>query len=130
MSYDELEASFDRFERVCGTSGKAGNIQGKPIEGGNPFEGRRSGDFPLPPLTDHPTGRLFATAATGLGYKPFPLPAGNASGPYENEYGCQPRTVQFLRLLQRLWLPELFEGLATNGRHSGAECASRISSFA
>ncbi len=89
VTYDELEPSFDRFERVCGTSGKAGNAQGKPIDGGNPFEGRRSGDYPLPPLPDHPTGRLFASAAKGLGYKPFPLPAGNASGPYQNEYGCQ-----------------------------------------
>ncbi|MDR5835670.1 GMC family oxidoreductase [Caballeronia sp. LZ034LL] len=89
VTYDELEPSFDRFERVCGTSGKAGNIEGKPIEGGNPFEGRRSGEYPLPPLVDHPTGKLFAAAAKGLGYKPFALPAGNASGPYKNEYGCQ-----------------------------------------
>jgi gluconate 2-dehydrogenase alpha chain len=89
VTYDELEPSFDRFERVCGTSGKAGNIEGKPVEGGNPFEGRRSNDFPLPPLADHPTGKLFARAARSLGYKPFALPAGNASGPYENEYGCQ-----------------------------------------
>ncbi|CDY78487.1 Gluconate 2-dehydrogenase, membrane-bound, flavoprotein [Caballeronia glathei] len=89
VTYDELEPSFDRFERVCGTSGKAGNIEGKPVEGGNPFEGRRSNDFPLPPLADHPTGKLFARAAKSLGYKPFALPAGNASGPYENEYGCQ-----------------------------------------
>jgi gluconate 2-dehydrogenase alpha chain len=89
VTYDELEPSFDRFERVCGTSGKAGNLEGKPVEGGNPFEGRRSGDYPLPPLADHPTGKMFAAAAKGLGYRPFALPAGNASGPYTNEYGCQ-----------------------------------------
>ncbi|WP_246794912.1 GMC family oxidoreductase [Burkholderia perseverans] len=89
VTYDELEPSFDRFERVCGTSGKGGNLNGKPLDGGNPFEGRRSGDYPLPPLADHPTGKLFAAAARRLGYKPFALPAGNASGPYTNEYGCQ-----------------------------------------
>lgn len=89
FTYDELEPSFNRFERVCGTSGLAGNIEGKLIDGGNPFEGRRSQAFPLPPLPDHPTGRLFSAAAKGLGYKPFALPAGNASGPYMNEYGCQ-----------------------------------------
>jgi gluconate 2-dehydrogenase alpha chain len=89
VSYDELEPHFDRFEYVCGTSGKAGNVKGKQMEGGNPFEGYRSREFPLPPLPDHPTGRLFAEAAKSLGYKPFPLPAGNASGAYQNEYGCQ-----------------------------------------
>ncbi|MCY0386110.1 GMC family oxidoreductase [Robbsia sp. Bb-Pol-6] len=89
VSYDELEPSFNRFEKVCGTSGLAGNVQGQPVAGGNPFEGRRSEAYPLPPLPDHPTGRLFAKAATELGYKPFALPAGNASGPYTNEYGCQ-----------------------------------------
>jgi gluconate 2-dehydrogenase alpha chain len=89
VTYDELEPHFDRFEYVCGTSGKAGNIKGTPVEGGNPFEGYRSREYPVPPLADHPTGRLFAAAAKSLGYKPFPLPAGNASAAYQNEYGCQ-----------------------------------------
>ncbi|WP_321815340.1 MULTISPECIES: GMC family oxidoreductase [unclassified Paraburkholderia] len=89
VTYDELEPHFDRWEYVCGTSGRAGNIKGKPQEGGNPFEAYRSREFPLPPLPDHPTGRLFAKAARELGYKPFALPAGNASGAYQNEYGCQ-----------------------------------------
>ena len=42
ISYEELEPHFDRFEHVCGTSGKAGNIQGRTLEGGNPFEAPRS----------------------------------------------------------------------------------------
>ncbi|WP_347557312.1 GMC family oxidoreductase [Robbsia sp. KACC 23696] len=89
ITYEELEPSFTRFENVCGTSGTPGNIKGQAVAGGNPFEGYRSAGFPLPALADHPTGRLFATAAKELGYKPFPLPAGNASGPYTNEYGNQ-----------------------------------------
>ena len=28
VSYDELEPYYDRFEKLCGTSGKAGNIHG------------------------------------------------------------------------------------------------------
>ena len=28
VSYDELEPYYDRFEKLCGTSGKAGNIRG------------------------------------------------------------------------------------------------------
>ena len=29
LSYDELEPYYDRFEKLCGTSGKAGNIKGQ-----------------------------------------------------------------------------------------------------
>lgn len=89
ITYDELEPHFDRFEKICGTSGKAGNLRGQIIKGGNPFEGVRSDEYPLPPLKDHNAGMLFAEAAAKLGYNPFPLPAGNASGPYTNPYGCQ-----------------------------------------
>src|SRR5690606_28686369 len=42
ITYDELEPFFDHFERVCGISGRAGNLQGRRREGGNPFEGPRS----------------------------------------------------------------------------------------
>lgn len=89
VTYDELEPHFDRFEYVCGTSGQAGNIQGRKIEGGNVFEAPRSRDFPLPPLANPPTSALFAKAAQELGYKPYALPAANASRPYVNSYGCQ-----------------------------------------
>ena len=33
-----------------GISGKAGNIKGKKVAGGNPFEGPRRRKYPLPPL--------------------------------------------------------------------------------
>ena len=35
VSYDELEPYYDRFEKLCGISGKAGNLRGQNIEGGN-----------------------------------------------------------------------------------------------
>jgi gluconate 2-dehydrogenase alpha chain len=89
VTYDELEPHFDRFEHVCGTSGKAGNLQGRKVPGGNPFEAARSREFPLPPLKDPPTSVLFAKAAAELGFHPSPLPAANASKPYTNPYGCQ-----------------------------------------
>jgi gluconate 2-dehydrogenase alpha chain len=89
ITYDELEPHFDRFEYVCGTSGKAGNIRGHKIEGGNVFEAPRSREFPLPPLTDPPTSVLFAKGTKELGYKPYALPAANASQAYTNSYGCQ-----------------------------------------
>jgi gluconate 2-dehydrogenase alpha chain len=38
VSYDELEPFYDSFDKICGVSGKAGNLRGKKIEGGNVFE--------------------------------------------------------------------------------------------
>ncbi len=44
VTYDELEAHYTRAEVLLGISGKAGNIRGKKIEGGNIFEGWRSAE--------------------------------------------------------------------------------------
>jgi len=49
VTYEELEPHFNRFEYLYGVSGKAGNLQGKIIPGGNPFEGTRSKEYPNPP---------------------------------------------------------------------------------
>ena len=87
--YDELEPFFDKAERVFGTSGKAYNIKGTIVGGGNPFEGPRSAEYPLPPLKNVYSAELFAKAAAAMGYHPYPLPAANASGPYTNPYGAQ-----------------------------------------
>jgi len=48
ITYDELEPHYDRFEYLCGTSGTAGNLNGKIQQGGNPFEGPRSRPYPTP----------------------------------------------------------------------------------
>lgn len=87
VSYDEIEHCFDRFEYLCGTSGKAGNLKGKVIEGGNPFEGPRTRDYPNPPLKMPYSAMLFSDAAKGLGLHPFPSPAANMSRPYVNPLG-------------------------------------------
>lgn len=87
VSYDELEPYFDRFEKVAGISGKAGNVNGEIREGGNPFEGPRSSEYPMPPLKPTYNRVLFEQAAKGMGYHPFPLPAANASQAYTNPYG-------------------------------------------
>jgi gluconate 2-dehydrogenase alpha chain len=89
VSYDELEKHYDTFEYLCGVSGKAGNLDGKIQPGGNPFEGRRSREYPNPPLdmTYGPT--LFAQAAAEAGYHPFVHPAANMSRAYTNPLGVQ-----------------------------------------
>jgi gluconate 2-dehydrogenase alpha chain len=88
VTFDELEPHFDRFEYLYGISGKAGNLQGKIIPGGNPFEGPRSREYPNPPLKTAYSSALFAKAAQAMGYKPFPVPTGANSRPYKNEYGA------------------------------------------
>jgi gluconate 2-dehydrogenase alpha chain len=87
VSYEELEPYYDRFEKLCGVSGKAGNLQGRLIDGGNIFEGPRSAEYPNRPLHQTVTGELFEAATRQLGYHPFPAPASNASAAYTNPEG-------------------------------------------
>lgn len=87
VSYDDIESGFDRFEYLCGVSGKAGNLNGAIQAGGNPFEGARKREYPNPPLNMTPGPELFARAAAAKGYKPFPHPAANMSRAYTNPLG-------------------------------------------
>src|SRR6185312_8565861 len=89
LTYEELEPFYDQFEYLCGTSGQAGNLNGKIIEGGNPFEGARSRPYPNPPQKQPFSHTLFAKAARQLGYKPFPQPSGNMSQAYVNPLGVR-----------------------------------------
>src|SRR5258706_466528 len=74
LSYAQLEPYYDRAEYELGVSGKAGNLQGKKIEGGNVFEGPRRREYPLPPLQVDQCGANFEAAARKLGYHPFSTP--------------------------------------------------------
>ena len=87
VTYDELEPHFDRFEYLCGTSGTAGNLEGKIQAGGNPFEGSRSRPYPTPAQAQPYAASMFAAAARELGYHPFPQPSGNLSEAYTNPLG-------------------------------------------
>ena len=89
VTYDELEPHFDRFEKLCGISGRAGNIQGRIVEGGNPFEGWRSDEYPNPPMEMTFAQDRFEAAADGLGLHPFPAPSANMSRAYTNPLGVQ-----------------------------------------
>lgn len=101
MTYAELEPFYDRFEYIAGVSGKAGNINGKIIEGGNPFEAPRTRDYPVPALKDNAPANLFAKAAREVGYHPFPIPAANASQAYQNPYGMQLGPCNFCGYCER-----------------------------
>lgn len=88
ITYDELEPYYDKVEYATGISGKAGNLKGQTINGGNVFEGPRQREYPLPPLPDFCLGGLFTQAARRLGYHPFPGPAAIISRSYDGRPGC------------------------------------------
>lgn len=85
--WEEMEPFYTKFDRLAGVSGKAGNIKGVIQEGGNPFEGARSEEYPNPPTKQTYAPTLFAEAAKNLGYKPFPVPSALVSQPYVNSLG-------------------------------------------
>jgi gluconate 2-dehydrogenase alpha chain len=87
FSYDELEPHYDRFDKLCGVAGQAGNLRGKIIPGGNPFEGPRSHDYPNKPIKTGVAPAMFGEAAKSLGYHPFPIPVATSSAAYVNPEG-------------------------------------------
>jgi gluconate 2-dehydrogenase alpha chain len=87
VAYDELEPYYDKFEKLCGVSGKAGNLRGKIIDGGNVFEGPRQSEYPNPPLARSMAGTIMDQACRSLGYHPFQAPSSNASETYTNPEG-------------------------------------------
>src|ERR1700750_1636802 len=87
LSYAELEPYYDRFDKLCGVSGQAGNLRGKPVAGGNPFEGPRSDHYPNKPIKMAVGPQMFADAAKGLGYPPPPAPGATSSAAYVNPEG-------------------------------------------
>lgn len=101
VTYDELEPYYAQFEALCGTSGKAGNIKGKLIAGGNPFEGQRSGEYPTPPMRQAYMEALFGKAAAGLGYHPFIQPSSNLSEAYTNTHGIQMNSCMYCGFCER-----------------------------
>jgi gluconate 2-dehydrogenase alpha chain len=91
ITYDELEPYFDKFEKTAGISGEAKN----------PFAGKRSSDFPTPPMKKTPILKRFETATTNLGYTPFMLPSANLSEPYTNPDGESIAACQYCGFCER-----------------------------
>jgi gluconate 2-dehydrogenase alpha chain len=87
VTYDELEPYYTRAENLLGISGKAGNIRGTIMSGGNIFEGWRSAEYPTPPTKVPYFSKLFRQAASSLGYHPYPVPAATLSQLYTNPDG-------------------------------------------
>lgn len=87
VTYQDLEPHYWRAEQMMGLSGKAGNLRGRRIEGGNIFEGPRQFEYPTPPMKTPYLASLFREGAAKLGYHPYPLPAATTSEAYKNPDG-------------------------------------------
>ncbi len=87
ISYQDLEPYYSAFEYDIGMGGKAGNLNGRTLPGGNPFEGPRSRPYPLPPLEMTIPADMFASACQRLGYHPFPQPTGILSRAFTDPFG-------------------------------------------
>ena len=70
LTYADLEPFYDRAEYELGVSGKAGNLQGRKIDGGNVFEAPRRREYPLPALLADQSGVILEAAARKLNYHP------------------------------------------------------------
>src|SRR5438132_1152615 len=88
LRYADLEPFYDRAEYEIGVSGKAGNLQGRKIDGGNVFEAPRRRDYPLPPLQVDQSGANFEAGTKKLGYHPFSTPRAIISQSYNGRPGC------------------------------------------
>lgn len=88
LSYADLEPFYDKAEYDLGVSGRAGNIKGTKIAGGNVFEAPREREFPLSPLVMDQSSVLFDEAAKSLGYHPFSTPRAIISQDYKGRTGC------------------------------------------
>lgn len=87
VTYDEMEKWYDAVDYDIGVSGKAGNLNGQQIEGGNVFEGPRSREYPMKPLQMSIAANKFIDASNELGYHPFPQPAAILSEAYKDLAG-------------------------------------------
>src|SRR5579863_582871 len=87
ITYDELEPYYTQTEKLLGVSGKAGNLKGKQIDGGNIFEGWRSEEYPTPPTKVPYFAALFRDASKSLGYHPYTAPSATISQSYTNPDG-------------------------------------------
>jgi gluconate 2-dehydrogenase alpha chain len=102
ITYDELELDYARAEKEVGVTGKAGNLNGKKIEGGNIFEGPRSTEYPMPPSISLYFGTLFRDAAKSLGYHPYIGPGAINSETYTNPDGVVRPACAFCGYCERI----------------------------
>ncbi|MFN7964003.1 MAG: GMC family oxidoreductase [Thermoanaerobaculia bacterium] len=80
FSYLDLEPFYTQAEQEIGVSGRAGI---------NPYEGPRSADYPMAPLSEHPLAKELDEVCARHHLHPFPTPRAVNSAPYGGRPACQ-----------------------------------------
>ncbi len=79
-AYEELEPYLSRAEWEIGVAGQAGE---------DPFAGRRSRPYPLPPLEAHPIASALKETCQARSLHPFATPRAVNSHPYQGRPACR-----------------------------------------
>ncbi|WP_077213492.1 GMC family oxidoreductase [Bacillus dakarensis] len=90
ITYEEMEPYFDKFEKMAGISGEE-----------NPLAGKRSDQYPTPPMKKSPQLNMFEEAAKKLNYHPYILPSANLSETYTNPDGISRAACQYCGFCER-----------------------------
>ncbi len=85
-SFADWPVTYDMLEPFYAFGEKALGVQG--LAGANPFEGPRSGPFPMAPGVPMYLGELVSQGLRSLGYSPFPYPTAVNSRPYDGRPAC------------------------------------------
>ncbi|QED46654.1 GMC family oxidoreductase [Cytobacillus dafuensis] len=91
LTYDDLEPYYDKFEKTAGISG----------ENKNPYGGKRSSEYPTPPMVKTPILERFEKATQKMGMKPYMLPAATISTTYTNPDGSKINGCQYCGYCER-----------------------------
>lgn len=91
VTYDEMEPYYDKVEYMMGISG----------DGKNPFQGKRSREYPTGPMKKTPILEKFEKATKDLGYSPFMMPSANLSEAYTNPDGKTINACQYCGFCER-----------------------------
>ena len=125
VSYDELEPHFDRFEKLCGTSGKAGNLRGVKQDGGNPFEAARQRISEQ--ADDHVAGRTdLHRGREKAGQAPLPDAVLEQQRGLHQSRRNDARRLPILRPLRIFRLRVQLEGEPEHLHHAGAAAGYAI----
>ncbi|MDG0792914.1 GMC family oxidoreductase [Cohnella ginsengisoli] len=90
LTYDEMEPYYDKFEKLTGISGEP-----------NPLGGKRSADYPTPPMKKSPALSMFSDAASKLKLHPYMMPSANLSEAYTNPDGISRAACQYCAFCER-----------------------------
>ncbi len=127
VTYDQLEPHYWYAEQMMGVSGKAGNLRGKLIEGGNIFESPRAHEYPTPPLKHSYASQLFEEATRKLGLSSLPDARREPERELHQSRRRLPRRLRLLRLLLALRLHDRSQGAAH--QYAACRCCASTKAF-